>query len=434
MNAATPINSYSWSNPVLKVKAEVEISVFDDGNDQPCYLITMNGRQWKVSETIYYILFSMDGKRTVEELQGFLHDRFSLRISKQKLEQVIELTLVRNGILEGTIATTEPPHNKMMWGKFTLLRPSVIAKLKIFIFLFHKKTLMGLSSLAVIWLAYILFAYSNTQVISSMFSLDIKDIALCVFFIFATGLIHEFGHSIAAMSYGVAPGRIGVGVYFVMPVMFSDVTRIWRIKRHQRVIVDLGGMYLQCVFLMLSFLFNALFLHSHLLNIAILLSGFTILGNFNPFIKFDGYWVLVDYLGITEVKTVIYQLWANLFYKVLGRPAVPVLLSTGKKVIMYIYSLLTVCFFASFIRFLVESWILAFHNLRDDITALLKLTPSQVNISFAEAVRYLSDRITTYIALFFFLNLVWRYVLRKVLLQFKKKRARVPEEVRCAAD
>lgn len=427
-------NSYSWSNPVLTVKEGVETSVFDDGNEQQTYLITMNNRHWRVSETIYHILCSINGNRTVEDIQQFLYNHFALQIDEHKLEQIIEMAFVRNGILEGTSTTTTPPKNKMMWGQFTLLRPVFIEKFKIFSFIFHKRQLIVLGFIAVLWLTYIFSVYSNTSVISNMFSLSIKDIVLCYLFVFLTGLTHEFGHSIAAMSYGVYPGRIGVGVYFVMPVLFSDVTNIWKIKRLQRVIVDLGGMYLQCVFLMVSFVLNALFIHSDLLNIAILLSGFTILGNFNPFIKFDGYWVLVDFLGVTEVKSVMYQLWINQYHRLLRKPQIPVVLSKGKKAVLYIYSIFTVFFFTYFIRFLAESFILAFKNVNSDITELQNLTLSEFHITFTGLIHYFSDRITTFIALFFFLHLVWRYAVKKLLLKFKKTRTPVQEEVRCAAD
>lgn len=50
---------------------------------------------------------------------------------------------------------------------------------------------------------------------------------------------------------------------------------------------------------------------SSLLNMGIVLSSFEIIANLNPFIKLDGYWVLVDYLGVSEIRGTVTELWKN---------------------------------------------------------------------------------------------------------------------------
>lgn len=54
---------------VPKIKNEVEISAFDDGEDSDNYLIVLKERHWKVTKLIYYIYSSIDGSRNLVEIK-----------------------------------------------------------------------------------------------------------------------------------------------------------------------------------------------------------------------------------------------------------------------------------------------------------------------------------------------------------------------------
>ena len=54
---------------------------------------------------------------------------------------------------------------------------------------------------------------------------------------------HELGHAAACRYGGAEPGAIGVGVYLVFPVFYTDVTDSYRLGRAGRVRTDLGGLY-----------------------------------------------------------------------------------------------------------------------------------------------------------------------------------------------
>jgi putative peptide zinc metalloprotease protein len=118
---------------------------------------------------------------------------------------------------------------------------------------------------------------------------------------FASLFLHEFGHSAACMRYGGSAGRIGLTVYIVLPALFSDVGVAWKLKRYQRVIVDAGGSYFHALagalFITLGFVtgWTPFFL-------ATLLIGLTLIFNMNPIFKFDGYWLVADALGVTNLS------------------------------------------------------------------------------------------------------------------------------------
>lgn len=57
----------------------------------------------------------------------------------------------------------------------------------------------------------------------------------------AAALAHELGHAAALRREGYLPGRIGLGLLVVVPVLFADVSAVHLLGRGGRVRVDLAG-------------------------------------------------------------------------------------------------------------------------------------------------------------------------------------------------
>lgn len=397
---------------VLKIKKGVDVSVFDDGNKKKSYIISFEERHWKVSKLVYYIFVSIDKKGTITAIKENLEKEYEIEIDNQKLEQIIDIAFIKNGLLEGTTATDFRKRNKLLWGRITLLPSSIVNRFKIFSFLFHKKCMIYTGIIIFLWIAYIFYNYSNREIVSTLFSMEMKDLVICYAYVFIGGIIHEFGHSIATMAYDGKPGRIGMGIYIIMPVLFSDVTDAWRLKRIQRMVVDIGGVYLQGVFLVVSFIINVLWLNRDLLNIAILISGFQILGNLNPFIKMDGYWLLVDFLGVTEIKEVLFHTWSNLFYKAIGKPQKYACLDKDKLKVIYIYSVFILFFYLYFIKFFTNSLILAIQRVIHDGKKVWEVGLTGIHFTFESGIQHFSTRITTFIVLLFLVRMIWSILIR----------------------
>src|SRR3712207_454722 len=111
---------------------------------------------------------------------------------------------------------------------------------------------------------------------------------------------HEFGHA-TALRYGDArPGRIGVGIYIVWPVFYSDVTDAYRLSKAGRLRVDLGGVYFNAIFALATA--GAYFLtKSEPLLFAVFVQQVGMLYQFLPFVRFDGYYVVSDLTGLPDL-------------------------------------------------------------------------------------------------------------------------------------
>jgi len=140
-------------------------------------------------------------------------------------------------------------------------------------------------------------------VLDTIVSASFKDL---VWLFLSVGVIlffHEFGHAITCKKLGASPGEIGFGFYILSPVMFADVSDIWKLKRKERVIVNLAGIYME---VLIGFILGIFYLITMEASILLLISGimFRLLANLNPFLRYDGYWILSDLLNVPNLRKV----------------------------------------------------------------------------------------------------------------------------------
>src|SRR6266542_2568909 len=111
---------------------------------------------------------------------------------------------------------------------------------------------------------------------------------------------HEVGHAAACRFGGARPGRMGVGLYLVWPAFYTDVTDAYRLDRGGRLRTDLGGVYFNVVFILLTAAaYFATGFEPLLLIIPI--QHAEILHQFLPFIRLDGYYIVSDLAGVPDM-------------------------------------------------------------------------------------------------------------------------------------
>jgi putative peptide zinc metalloprotease protein len=111
---------------------------------------------------------------------------------------------------------------------------------------------------------------------------------------------HELGHAAACRYGGARPGRIGVGIYLVWPVFYTDVTDSWRLSRRGRLRCDLGGVYFNALFALGAVVACLLTGYRPLLLI-VLTQQVLILDQFLPWARLDGYHVISDLIGVPDL-------------------------------------------------------------------------------------------------------------------------------------
>jgi putative peptide zinc metalloprotease protein len=191
-------------------------------------------------------------------------------------------------------------------------------------------------------------------------------------------LAHEIGHATALFRFGAKPGKIGFGLYLLMPTFFADVSQVWRLPRHARFVVDLGGVFFQqavftvfaaCAWLWRSFEFAAA---------CSAIDAMTLLA-LNPVFRFDGYWLLADWLGLPKLHQdalLLLKVWGGrLIRGRSGSPSrkMPIAELTGvQKAAFVIYAL----FCNLFLAFAV---VLSVRYLRSSVFGLFRYVQVQVS-------------------------------------------------------
>ncbi len=124
----------------------------------------------------------------------------------------------------------------------------------------------------------------------------------------AINVLHELGHGIAAHHYGCKVPRMGIALVFLLPLFYSDTTDSWRLRnRRQRLLISAAGMLTEAVLAVFA-TFMWLLLPDGLARtlayfVAATSWAMTLLVNLNPFMKFDGYFLLADALAVDNLQT-----------------------------------------------------------------------------------------------------------------------------------
>lgn len=127
---------------------------------------------------------------------------------------------------------------------------------------------------------------------------------LCLIFVKA---MHELGHAFTAVRFGCRIPTMGVAFMVMMPLLYTDVTDAWRLRsRRQRLLIDAAGVLVELALACVATLTWA-FLPDGPLRGGVFLvatTGWVLsLGiNLNPFMRFDGYFLLADLIGIENLQ------------------------------------------------------------------------------------------------------------------------------------
>ena len=115
-----------------------------------------------------------------------------------------------------------------------------------------------------------------------------------------SAVFHECGHAAGCRYGGARPGKIGVGIYMVWPAFFTNVTDSYRLSRAGRLRTDLGGLYFNAVFMLaLAGIYAAT--SSEVLLLVIAFTHLEMLEQLMPFVRFDGYFILSDLIGVPDL-------------------------------------------------------------------------------------------------------------------------------------
>lgn len=120
-------------------------------------------------------------------------------------------------------------------------------------------------------------------------------------------LCHEFGHAFMAKRAGCRVQSMGLAFMVLFPLFYTDVSDAWRVNdRRSRLLIGAGGVLAELVLAAVALLAWSLLPDGAARTAAFMLASATWLTtlavNLNPFMRFDGYFLLSDLWGVDNLQ------------------------------------------------------------------------------------------------------------------------------------
>lgn len=117
--------------------------------------------------------------------------------------------------------------------------------------------------------------------------------------------LHELAHAYVAKGYGCRVRAMGVSFIVFYPRLFTDLSDSWRLSRRKRLMIDFAGIAVELIFgglAALCWVYAAPGpFRSTMFYLFTVSAAGTLLVNGNPFIRYDGYYILCDLLNIDNL-------------------------------------------------------------------------------------------------------------------------------------
>ncbi|RUT68614.1 hypothetical protein D0817_19845 [Flavobacterium cupreum] len=262
------------------------------------YLVLFRENYFSVSKLFYELL---------EELKNNSHQKEKF-IAAKKISSANydELSRIVSGKLDYIVREKKRKKSYIKLAITILSGKRVLQISRYLSFFFHKSIFRVLFPI-------VIFTGIASQLIlnlnyrnHSLFAMSWLDYVFVYFTLLAIMLFHELGHSSASHHFKVAPKEIGFGFYIIFPVLYSNVTRIWKLNKNEKVIVNLGGIYFQglinCFLLFFLIINENNNSFTYLMLIIIKTNLFVMAYSLIPFIRNDGYWIFSDYFNIIDLN------------------------------------------------------------------------------------------------------------------------------------
>ncbi len=120
-------------------------------------------------------------------------------------------------------------------------------------------------------------------------------------------VIHELGHAYTATRFGCRVPAMGVSFLVMMPVLYTDTTAAWRLtSRRKRLMIDIAGVSAELMVASIATMLWLILPDGTVRSAAFVLATsswlMSLVINLNPFMRFDGYYIASDLLGVANLQ------------------------------------------------------------------------------------------------------------------------------------
>ncbi len=326
----------------------------------------VTGNYFRLREPEFWLIQQLDGKTSYEDIAHRFRSKFNLDITAESVQQFVD-KLQKLFFLENTRSEQELSRKSYGTGKRqSLFSRLLFIKIKAFApgnFLdkltalyrpFHNRFWFSIELLVIIFGLGLLVSNSTYFYIDLTEIFHIGSILAVILSVFIIVSLHEFAHAVICRYYGGEVKEIGFLLLYFQPCFYSDLSDAWLFeKKSHRLAVTWAGPYFQFILLALAVVTWRVTVAGSFVNevarIIAVVGWLTVLFNFNPLIKLDGYYLLADWVDIPNLRRKSFTYLGNLIKrKLLGWPIESTEISLREKKIFLIYAILAI-FYSSFL-------------------------------------------------------------------------------------
>jgi len=289
----------------------------------------ITGEEYNADFLTVTIWWLLDGEHTLSRIVDETKDRF-----ESSYETVLETVsfLGEEGLLAGTEPDI-PPSKRLRFVSAFELDLTITPKNNQFFLRFRRMVRFFAQGIG-LWVTVILIvagalllAPNFLSILFNRLNFEILGSSVVGFFfyyllLFPILVVHEIAHGATLAYYGslwdVMPGEVGTGLYYFGPMFYVDTSDSWVLPRKMRVMVSLSGP-LSTLLLGALLVFADMLWPSQTLRMSSFFCFYWMLWNFLPIIETDGYYAVMDYVDIPNLRK---EAFDHLKSKIFGRKEV----------------------------------------------------------------------------------------------------------------
>jgi len=277
----------------------------------------VSGDFFRLREAEYYIAQQLDGRTTLDAVRQRAEARFGASVPIETLHAFVK-TLVKTNLLEteeaarrrkkGSSRKKRRISGNLLYFRIKVCDPDrLLERLVPRLRFFFTPAFMSLSAALILTAAGTVFM-NRTELaddLARLGSFAAISVLLAVLCIVVSA--HEFAHGLTCKWFGGDVHEMGFMLMYFQPAFYCDVSDAWLFpEKRKRLWVGFAGPYFELtIWALAAMIWRWTDAESWLHDLALIVAGgvgIKTLFNFNPLLKFDGYYLLSDYIEVPNLR------------------------------------------------------------------------------------------------------------------------------------
>jgi putative peptide zinc metalloprotease protein len=338
----TNLNSPAERRKQVRLRVRPDLQLFEQKYEGKTFHVVKDPvclRYYRFSKQEYFVFRLFDGRHTMEEVQEAFEEEFKpLRLEPQDLEafarQLVTAGLVQNEQPGAARHLFERRRKQRNMRRLTTFTNILYLKIPVFdpdrllnwmyrylwwiftTWFFAASVGLMLAAVVHITLHYNTF-HAKLPAYQEFFTWN--SVLYMWLSLGVVKVIHEFGHGLSCKAFGGECHEMGILLMCLSPALYANVTDAWTLAdKWKRIIISFAGIYVELVIAALAtFVWWYTPAYPTVNNIAlcimVLCSVSTVMFNANPLMRFDGYYILADWLEVPNLREKANRFLNNLF-------------------------------------------------------------------------------------------------------------------------